>query len=587
MGALPGQRNRGLRLGMLMPMAVSAESVYLFRHQVLRDGLYQLLLPSERARLHVCALGAYESHDESLQLARELAYHAGAALQGGLGRVEEKSVRVAQLGYLRRWATLANAAWLADETATAWRAVATHPDAEPLEAAQARIAAWGALEVSGKGREGLDELACCEKVLASLPEHGPAGPVHVKLRMLMARVLVSGGEPESSLRYGRSGVALAEALGDDAVLSEALDDLSWICSRTARLPEALNLQERAIAIARAAGLKDRVTRMLTTYAGILRETGRNHDAAAVVKEALAAARVNPGPRQLIAALNSAAISHRAEGEHAVAESLYREAMEIARKYGLHRGYAVVLGNYANILSGRGEYGRVEAMYRQVIAIDREDGSLGSEAVAWHNLSESWLGMGLLSAAVRGLEQAIALAARTHHFLLEARAWCNRAAILALLGRPAEALEPVSRGLACLEGRDGGKFMIEFGILSELVVKLAQPGVPDPRTLASAALERMEHLVVDSGLQADKFTARALDQVRKILDEYEAATKTGRAPRVVRGWLVESLTNGQRAALADSLKASGEYLPADLQAALTAGLEDTSTPDWSNHRRAEF
>jgi hypothetical protein len=39
----------------------SAESAYLFRHALLRDGSYQLQLPGERARLHAFAFEVIEA----------------------------------------------------------------------------------------------------------------------------------------------------------------------------------------------------------------------------------------------------------------------------------------------------------------------------------------------------------------------------------------------------------------------------------------------------------------------------------------------------------------------------------------------
>jgi tetratricopeptide (TPR) repeat protein len=572
---------------MLGLMGLDAELIYLFRHQVLRDGLYQLLLPSERANLHALALEAYGYDGNNLHLVRELAYHAGAALSGGLDGAREQLVRSAQLGYLRRWAELATEAWLTEESIDAWRAVAAHAESSPLEAARAHVAAYVGLDVAGRGREGVAELAASEQILSGLPEHGEAGVLAVKVRTFRSRVLIAGGEPGAGLKVGESSVALAEQLGDAIALADALDNLSWVHNRLARLPEALALQERAIAIARQAGASTRLIAMLNTYASILRENGRNHDAVGVTQEALSAARASGSPRHLISALNTTGISCRATGLLTEAEAMYREALDIARRYGLHRGHAIVLGNYANLLSSRHEYDGIEEMYRRVIALYRETGDMHAEASAWHNLSEAWLGMGLLAAAARGYEQAIQRASRTQHFLLEARAWCSLGCCKALLGSARDGIEPVRRGLACLHGRDQGKFMVEFGILSELIVQLAQPDVADPRAIAAAALERMQRTVTDSGQQADMFAAAAIGQVRKVVEEYEAAASSGGAPKVVRGRLLESLTVWQRAALASSMKTSGEQLPADLQAALTAGLEDSPTPDWANNHRAEF
>ena len=84
--------------------SVSGESLYLFRHALLREAAYELYPPSVRAKLHrlVVEIATFLFEDSQLSpLAAELADHARAAWQGtddeSLQRVVETSERLLAL----------------------------------------------------------------------------------------------------------------------------------------------------------------------------------------------------------------------------------------------------------------------------------------------------------------------------------------------------------------------------------------------------------------------------------------------------------------------------------------------------------
>lgn len=120
---------------MLGPM--SAEAAYFFSHAAVRDAAYQLLLPSDRARLHHEALLALErllSPDKLEIAAHELAEHARLA-QAGMTRVGSELPRK-RLEYLKVAAGRAARQFDSLLAAALYTEIATQPLAAPEERAR-------------------------------------------------------------------------------------------------------------------------------------------------------------------------------------------------------------------------------------------------------------------------------------------------------------------------------------------------------------------------------------------------------------------------------------------------------------------
>lgn len=573
-------------------MPVSAEDLYVFRHRVLREAAYQLLLPSQRAELHLCAMQQLEQVADtqvSVALARELAEHAGAALAPGseLPQSHLLQVRAAHVRLLRQWGELASQDWQNEEAALAWGALASQPDIDPYDRADALLRAQVALSQLSRYDEAAGLLAACREELAPMDDSESSTRLRCRERLAQAALHSSRAEMLPCQAAATRALELAESIGDTALIADAETSLAAAARHAGRLQEAIERDTRALALARQARGPRGVSYIQTRLGLALREAGRNEDGARVVTNAIELARSDANPRQLLSALITGATVARASDEIDRAESLLLEAMELAQRIGSRTAFAIALGNHANLLvAARNDLAGAESAQLRAVAIQREIGTPNSEAISLNNLAFTWFSVGLFAAAVRAWLAAAQLARRTDYPLLEARARCFCAVALAMLGSRQRARQEVDAGLACLQGRDEGKFFIEFGAISELTVALADLRHGDGLDRANETLQRMEALVQERGLQHDAYSRRTLDRARRLVSELSQARSQGRAPLLVRGCHPEDLTPHQRAAMLDILARQGEPPGAALKALLGAGTQNLPVPDWQDQARAD-
>jgi hypothetical protein len=160
---------------------VHAETVYLFRHALVREGAYQLLLPEQRARLHALAIDVLEHLFEPGArdpLALELADHATLAQQGrhtgNIARLEELADR--EVHYLRRAAEYAQASYRMDEAIRQWDRLAGHP-------AQPEAERFLCLNNAATARFHSGRLQEAERILMAAIERAGDSPVAAQPRV--------------------------------------------------------------------------------------------------------------------------------------------------------------------------------------------------------------------------------------------------------------------------------------------------------------------------------------------------------------------------------------------------------------------
>src|SRR5687768_13284524 len=198
-----------------------AEQAYLFRHAVMRDVAYQLIVPSERVDLHGLALAAWEADSRpAAQYAAELADHARHA--GDTAR---------ELGYLRVAAPLARSEWHNAAAADLYARLAQHPASTMDE----RVNGW---------------LKCCDSLDAA-------------------------GDSQRALAATRQAVEFAR--GSPALLAVARYGLAHQLVAHARFPEALETATEALDAAREAGDRRTEAKALVSQARALHRLGKGDE----------------------------------------------------------------------------------------------------------------------------------------------------------------------------------------------------------------------------------------------------------------------------------------------------------------------
>jgi len=572
----------------------SSEDLYVFRSQLLRDGSYQLILPSERARMHALAYNLIEreaAYANTLAGARELALHAGLAATSE--SPELRHFRGEYLKSLRRWAEHAEAAWDNTDAADAWRAVASHPDCEAPERANAHLRASNALHTAGRHEPAGAELEHVRSVLAECPEGDATTRLRVNERLAAAQLHEEKGEGPAGDDAVEEALRLAETLPDPLLHARVLKQKGHRLRIRGELEAAYEVNRRAVELMREVTEPADVAALgsaLSALAISAHELGRHGEYETLSQEAVATARRSGNLSTIGGTAKTAGVAARLAGRAEESLRYLREALEVTRRIGARSTYAGVLTSLANtVIYTPGGMREAEPMMIESLRVLREIGNVSSAATSWNNLAYSWFENGMFRAAEVAYRHTEEHAHRSSYPLLEARAACFRALVLTLLGEFDAARESIAKGHELLRRHDEGKFMLDFGIGTELTVRIAlEPEAAE--ALTDAAIRKAEELT--AAIEADTSGQRALNSLETVRSELQRARAEGREPLIFRGMCLESIKPPQRAALCDMLRTEqrgeGERLQSTrprLWEALHAGLEGVEVPPWNDRTRA--
>jgi tetratricopeptide (TPR) repeat protein len=363
-----------------------------FRHALLRDGALQLLLPSDRCRLHALAARVLERLSggrpprpglllprepgfvphASDSAALEIALHARLALQAG-APAETEDLEFMRTLYLHRGAEHAerNAAW--DDARRSWSTLAE----SGTEADRARVlfrAGWAAFagsrvpdaEVHYRAARARAEAVGDPDLVARID-----GFLAMTLHQL-GRLQEAGESYERASRFvgDRDPLQRASILG---VRGTFFQDMG-------RLSEASECYETALALLREAGRVDATAVTLGNLGLLLKEMRDYGRAEEVLLSSLDIAVDAGDRRQEAVALANLALVLAAAGRHREAEDRYAESLRIHRQVGNRRFEGIALGNLALVQLHRGDYGAAETGLLRSLQMHRDTANRRSEGI---------------------------------------------------------------------------------------------------------------------------------------------------------------------------------------------------------------
>ncbi|MGH2874379.1 MAG: ATP-binding protein, partial [Solirubrobacteraceae bacterium] len=297
---------------------------FCFRHALLRETLYDDLLPGERAELHLALAHRLEQdgpddHGRELERASAIAGHYAAAgdqpnalrttvaaaraaerafAYGEVAELAERALKlwprvadaeaVSRLDHVALLTIAANAHRMLDMRA---RSVVLVNEAlseldevqEPVRCAEllAQLA-----RLTWALNRGVEAVAIAQRALALLP----AGETEVRPRLLgwLARASYLRGRLRESLSEGEPALELAVAAGDLVAEAELLNTLGMARAALGDVDGGVAMLRRAIEIARAADDYDSVSTAYSNLAETLGAAGRTAAALATAQEGLAA-----------------------------------------------------------------------------------------------------------------------------------------------------------------------------------------------------------------------------------------------------------------------------------------------------------
>ena len=295
-----------------------------FRHALLREVVYDDLLPGERGELHLALARALEArlgggHDEEAELAAAIAGHYAAA--GDQPAALRASVQAALAA--RDVHAYGEAAELAERALELWPRVAgaerqipvTRVDLLRLAASahhvagdreRAEVLLRRALDEVDEGTEvelyadllaqlsrnqwslnqGVEAVETAEHALSLLPDSEPSRE-RVALMAWLARTRFLRGRFRDAIDDGEPALAAAVHLGDQHVEGEVLNTLGMAEIGLGRVDEGVALLERAIQISRDTDDLDNLGYAYSNLADMLNLAGRTREALDKAREGAA------------------------------------------------------------------------------------------------------------------------------------------------------------------------------------------------------------------------------------------------------------------------------------------------------------
>ncbi len=296
-----------------------------FRHALLREAVYDDLLPGERGELHLELARALEKqcapdHDREAQLAATIAGHYAAAgdqpaalrasvkaalaardvlAYGAAADLAERALelwprvtepeQLTSLDHVELMVLAASAHGVAGDRTraevllrTALRALDPVADPRRYSALLARLA-----RVQWSLNRGLEGIETAQRALSMLPE-GDVSRERALLLAWLARTRHLRGRFRDSVREGEEALAAAIAVGDREAEAEVLDTLGMSQIALGEVDAGIAQLRRAIEIARDNDDIDSVATAYCNLADMLNIAGRTQEALATAEEGLAA-----------------------------------------------------------------------------------------------------------------------------------------------------------------------------------------------------------------------------------------------------------------------------------------------------------
>jgi class 3 adenylate cyclase/tetratricopeptide (TPR) repeat protein len=459
------------------------EPAYIFKHAVIQDVAYNSLLRERRRHLHRAVGYALEElyPDRIAEHYEELAHHFS---QG-----EDWAKAFEYFAHSGDRAKDASA----NPVALEWYARALEAAARvPSEVSRKRLA-----EVHQRRGQILTAVARLDEAIAEAQRMLELARAEADRRleaealtdMAYAHYMALSWDHIPDLkRCIAEAFAIAQEIGDDRLLARTLFVVASIDQMEARLSEADARFTEALRIARAGGFRPIIVQTQT-----LVSLGRNWQAdfdgaIAMGLEVEAAARdIHDGFNEVFS-MSNRAFAHIGRGDHRSAHDVIRAGRQLARERDNHFIFGRLTNTLGWLYQEFGDFARARELDRESADLGQRIKNGNVEISALINLGFDDLHTGAPERALPLFEQTMERAGKAfgaHRWRWSIHLRFGLAASLMALGRDAEALAQVERGLADAQATGSRKYVGWFHALrGELALRAGQAG-PATADLAGA------------------------------------------------------------------------------------------------------
>ncbi|MBN1485474.1 MAG: tetratricopeptide repeat protein [Chloroflexia bacterium] len=414
---------------------------YLFKHALLRDTAYGMLLRARRRELHQLAAQALETlyAEELAQHYGQIAYHYKAAYQQGL-----EALRGPARDYLQRAGCLAAEHYETEAAIDALsQAEALTLESEAETRYELLLAREGMYQLRGRREEQAQDLA----TLAQLAERlrSPAKKAAVALRQ--AAYARNTSAFDLAIDSAQAAIAFAREVTDpsepaEGTRSEISGQIIW-GETLLWQGEHLAAQEhltRALEMARSIGDAPREGEALRGL-GILHFHRSDFSRAkAYIQQELDIFRQAQDRRREGDALNTLGIISGAMGDYAQASLYFEQVRAIFQKIGDRAGEGKVSGNMGIVANHLGEYDLSLEHYQRALDIHQEIGDRMGVGTALVNLGQTYYNLGEYVQAEAVHRQVLTINQETGDRTGEVTTRTNLGLVLTRLGQYEQAAE---------------------------------------------------------------------------------------------------------------------------------------------------
>jgi predicted ATPase/class 3 adenylate cyclase len=361
---------------------------YIFKHVLMRDAAYQMLVHTRRKELHGLAVQAYESlYAASLDNHySELAYHAE---QAGLAKKASEYLKLA--GYAARDSFQNSLA--ANYFSRALDLTPENDIDERYKLLMARVLAY---HRQGSRAAQQHDLLVLEEMLPALNQVSH----HIEIALRQSEFTIETGAFSESVQFATQAKDLALQANMPLQAASASLMLASCALKQGKLDEATDIAKQGLVLAQeAASLESAVesddnsttakieqNRLYNVLGLISVDQGNLDTAHSYLSQSLELSRQDGNPHFLATALNNIGIVAERQRNDQAAWDYYAQALEITRKTGERQGEGIALMNMGFNAKKRGNYRIARSYLEQSLRIVREVGAPYYEAYTLINLS---------------------------------------------------------------------------------------------------------------------------------------------------------------------------------------------------------
>jgi len=492
-----------------------AESVYLFRHALMRDAAYQLQMPAERSRLHALALDVLSElagADAGFATASafEIAEHAKAAQVAAAEPALFESLCAQEARWREKAARDAEGNLL--QCLKYWQSLAAMPHASQALRAEALIFWARGQRLTGQPIAAGESL----REAARLIEENSID-AHRRLLFLEQSELCSHmGKRRDARQLLHAAMDHARASKDAKAISLSALALAGHYLAENRFPECESLLAQAEASCAAIGFIPGHASCVGLRANMAYRRDNAQEAILGWQRCAALAAQSGQAHQVIVARGNIGSGLMKLGRFKEAAANYRQAIAQAESSGERMLETTNTINLGLSLFFCAEHGEARRCFEKGIALSRETASAPTLCNALTNLGKVQTAGGHHAEALVSFSEGALLASRIGLALDEAECRTGEGAMLFLLGSADAAIPKLRQAVALLDTCAGPADACHVIAPAWLAIALLKSGAAEPaRSFASRAMAELARPEMESH-PWDKTALGLFSQLRDLL-----------------------------------------------------------------------